>query len=165
VKQMSEEKPSQGGRQRTVQNYTEEEDDGYKKRKSNKIKDEDGVADDHPAQPARKVVKKERSENSSSRAAASQLSQEDEDDNDAFDHDDPEEDLTELETGQIMRVYCQDFMCHSKMTIDFGRHVNFVTGANGSGNENPYCNTDPNPNPYFNLALLKTSLHDYFHAV
>ena len=40
---------------------------------------------------------------------------------------------TTFETGQIMRVFVQDFMCHNKLTIDFGRHVNFVTGANGSG--------------------------------
>lgn len=40
---------------------------------------------------------------------------------------------TTFETGQIMKVYVQDFMCHHKLTIDFGRHVNFVTGANGSG--------------------------------
>ena len=39
----------------------------------------------------------------------------------------------EFEPGQIVRVYVQDFMCHHKLTIDFGRHVNFVTGANGSG--------------------------------
>lgn len=42
---------------------------------------------------------------------------------------------TEHEVGQIMRVYVQDFMCHHKLTMDFGRHVNFVTGANGSGNK------------------------------
>jgi hypothetical protein len=42
---------------------------------------------------------------------------------------------TEHEAGQIMRVYVQDFMCHHKLTMDFGRHVNFVTGANGSGND------------------------------
>jgi hypothetical protein len=42
---------------------------------------------------------------------------------------------TEHEAGQIMRVYVQDFMCHHKLTMDFGRHVNFVTGANGSGRD------------------------------
>jgi hypothetical protein len=46
---------------------------------------------------------------------------------------------TEHEAGQIMRVYVQDFMCHHKLTMDFGRHVNFVTGANGSGNDVILC--------------------------
>jgi chromosome segregation ATPase len=27
----------------------------------------------------------------------------------------------------------KDFMCHRKFTVDFGRHVNFITGQNGSG--------------------------------
>jgi structural maintenance of chromosomes protein 6 len=45
----------------------------------------------------------------------------------------PAEELEDLETGQIMRVFVQDFMCHHKLTVEFGRNVNFVTGNNGSG--------------------------------
>ena len=37
------------------------------------------------------------------------------------------------ETGQILSVEAEDFMCHKKFSIKFGRNVNFVTGANGSG--------------------------------
>jgi hypothetical protein len=38
-----------------------------------------------------------------------------------------------METGHVIRIYVEDFMCHRKLTLDFGRHVNFVTGQNGSG--------------------------------
>ena len=54
-----------------------------------------------------------------------------------------------FETGQIIKVSVQEFMCHRKFTgetlvslsparfhldlVDFGRHVNFITGQNGSG--------------------------------
>lgn len=38
------------------------------------------------------------------------------------------------ETGQIRRVHVENFMCHRKLTVEFGKHVNFVTGQNGSGN-------------------------------
>jgi hypothetical protein len=37
------------------------------------------------------------------------------------------------ESGHIVRIYVENFMCHRKMTVEFGRHVNFVTGENGSG--------------------------------
>lgn len=51
--------------------------------------------------------------------------------------DDDEDDSTGpkvvFEAGQIKSVYVENFMCHSKMTVDFGKHVNFVTGQNGSG--------------------------------
>ena len=38
-----------------------------------------------------------------------------------------------IETGHVVRIYVENFMCHRKLTVDFGRHVNFVTGQNGSG--------------------------------
>jgi structural maintenance of chromosomes protein 6 len=37
------------------------------------------------------------------------------------------------ETGQIVSVEAEDFMCHKKFSIKFNRNINFVTGANGSG--------------------------------
>jgi hypothetical protein len=54
-----------------------------------------------------------------------------EDDNDYHRNDD--KDLSEFETGQIMKVYMQDFMSHVKLTVTFGRKINFISGANGSG--------------------------------
>jgi hypothetical protein len=38
-----------------------------------------------------------------------------------------------FEAGQIMTVSVQNFMCHRKFTMNFGRHLNFITGRNGSG--------------------------------
>lgn len=37
------------------------------------------------------------------------------------------------EAGQILSVYVENFMCHRKFELKFGRHLNFVTGRNGSG--------------------------------
>jgi hypothetical protein len=55
----------------------------------------------------------------------------------AADYDDNEEAVAgpKMESGHIVRIYVENFMCHRKMTVDFGRHVNFVTGENGSGTE------------------------------
>ncbi len=44
-----------------------------------------------------------------------------------------EESLTKHEAGQIKKIYVENFMCHRKLTVPFGYHVNFVTGENGSG--------------------------------
>lgn len=33
----------------------------------------------------------------------------------------------------LTRIYCENFMCHQKLSIDLGPHVNFITGQNGSG--------------------------------
>lgn len=68
------------------------------------------------------------------------------DSNDENKHSDDEEEDIEVgqltgpggkslmpETGQILSVEAEDFMCHKKFTIKFNRNVNFVTGANGSG--------------------------------
>lgn len=30
-------------------------------------------------------------------------------------------------------MYAENFMCHHRFTIKFGRYVNFVTGENGAG--------------------------------
>jgi chromosome segregation ATPase len=37
------------------------------------------------------------------------------------------------ETGQITSVYVENFMCHKKFSVTFGHHLNYITGANGSG--------------------------------
>jgi hypothetical protein len=37
------------------------------------------------------------------------------------------------EAGVLSRIYCENFMCHQKLSIDLGPHVNFITGQNGSG--------------------------------
>lgn len=37
------------------------------------------------------------------------------------------------ETGQIKSVEMIDFMCHRHFIINFGKNLNFVNGANGSG--------------------------------
>ena len=41
--------------------------------------------------------------------------------------------LDPADPGQVIEVYVENFMCHRKMTVKFGQHVNFVTGSNGSG--------------------------------
>ena len=50
-----------------------------------------------------------------------------------------------FEAGQITSIYVENFMCHRKFSLNFGRHLNFITGRNGSGihiHLNPYFNTD-----------------------
>jgi structural maintenance of chromosomes protein 6 len=40
---------------------------------------------------------------------------------------------TEPETGIIVKVYCENFMCHRKLSVVMGPNVNFINGQNGSG--------------------------------
>ena len=40
-----------------------------------------------------------------------------------------------METGIIVKIEMQNFMCHRKFTINLGRKVNFITGQNGSGTD------------------------------
>lgn len=50
--------------------------------------------------------------------------------------DENEDDIDEskiYETGQIIRISVENFMCHRKFTMDFGRHLNYINGKNGSG--------------------------------
>ena len=64
-----------------------------------------------------------------------EASNEADDDNDDA-ADDEEENTSgkdQHEAGQILRIDLEDFMCHRKFDISFGRHLNFVTGLNGSG--------------------------------
>jgi hypothetical protein len=37
------------------------------------------------------------------------------------------------EAGQITRIDVENFMCHRKFTVHFGRNLNFIAGRNGSG--------------------------------
>lgn len=37
------------------------------------------------------------------------------------------------EAGQIVQIKIEHFMCHQKLTVDFCKNVNFITGQNGSG--------------------------------
>lgn len=37
------------------------------------------------------------------------------------------------EAGIITKVYCENFMCHKKLTVDLCPNVNFINGQNGSG--------------------------------
>lgn len=37
------------------------------------------------------------------------------------------------EAGILIRVSCENFMCHHKLSLDLGPHANFITGKNGSG--------------------------------
>ena len=37
------------------------------------------------------------------------------------------------EAGQIISIHVENFMCHRKFSIKLGRHLNFITGRNGSG--------------------------------
>ena len=119
----------------------EQDESGRGRRKKNDQsyqQDSDNEFDEQRKRPSQKSNKKSR-RNGISNSSASAISQDDDNDEElAAEEGDiyqDEDELTEFETGQIMRVFVQDFMCHHKLTIDFGRHVNFVTGANGSGNK------------------------------
>jgi len=37
------------------------------------------------------------------------------------------------EAGVIHKIYCENFMNHRKLTVDFCRNINFIHGQNGSG--------------------------------
>ncbi len=53
------------------------------------------------------------------------------------DADDDEEELPERErtsnAGIITRIFVENFMCHRKFDIKLNKHLNFITGRNGSG--------------------------------
>jgi hypothetical protein len=34
--------------------------------------------------------------------------------------------------GKIDSIYLENFKCHSKLKIEFGPYINFITGRNGS---------------------------------
>jgi hypothetical protein len=40
---------------------------------------------------------------------------------------------TSYEAGQILRVEVENFMCHRRFHVTLGKHLNFITGRNGSG--------------------------------
>jgi type IV secretory pathway VirB10-like protein len=44
-----------------------------------------------------------------------------------------QEDTSIFEAGVILRVYMENFMCHRLLDLELGKHVNFITGDNGSG--------------------------------
>jgi hypothetical protein len=55
-------------------------------------------------------------------------------DNSEDDDEDEPVDANEIyETGQIVSVTVENFMCHRKFTMDFGRRLNYINGRNGSG--------------------------------
>ena len=60
-------------------------------------------------------------------------------DDDDDDDDDDDGDVNvqgkdaDFEAGQIISIKATDFMCHAKLSMDFGKHVFFITGDNGSG--------------------------------
>jgi hypothetical protein len=56
-----------------------------------------------------------------------------EDDTDNAEGADEFTEKTATEAGQILEVHLEDFMCHRKCTVKFDRHLNFITGRNGSG--------------------------------
>lgn len=35
--------------------------------------------------------------------------------------------------GQIYRLSLRNFMCHENLSVEFNRHVNVISGTNGSG--------------------------------
>jgi structural maintenance of chromosomes protein 6 len=37
------------------------------------------------------------------------------------------------ETGVIVKIYCENFMCHRKLSVTLCPNVNFINGQNGSG--------------------------------
>jgi len=37
------------------------------------------------------------------------------------------------ESGKIVSIRCENFMCHSLLELTLGDRVNFITGQNGSG--------------------------------
>ena len=54
-------------------------------------------------------------------------------DDSADDQTDDEEEKELFMAGQIRKIYVENFMNHKKFSMNFGNHLNFVTGKNGSG--------------------------------
>jgi hypothetical protein len=73
----------------------------------------------------------EENQNETEEAPTSHLSRQDTaaDDED----EETEEDYNIFEAGMILKVHMENFMCHNKFTVTLGRMLNFLTGANGSG--------------------------------
>ncbi len=46
---------------------------------------------------------------------------------------DSDKNISKAESGIILEVYVENFMCHAKFTVKFGKNVNFISGQNGSG--------------------------------
>jgi hypothetical protein len=40
---------------------------------------------------------------------------------------------TAAEAGIIKSIYCENFMCHRRFSVDLSRNVTFIHGQNGSG--------------------------------
>lgn len=40
---------------------------------------------------------------------------------------------SEGSAGQILRISAVNFMCHDHLSMEFGPHITFISGANGSG--------------------------------
>mmetsp|Transcript_10985 Transcript_10985/g.20939 ORF Transcript_10985/g.20939 Transcript_10985/m.20939 type:complete len:1058 (+) Transcript_10985:150-3323(+) len=41
--------------------------------------------------------------------------------------------VAECIPGSLKRIYLENFMCHNKLEINLGRHINFIVGENGAG--------------------------------
>mmetsp|Transcript_23439 Transcript_23439/g.52607 ORF Transcript_23439/g.52607 Transcript_23439/m.52607 type:complete len:1129 (-) Transcript_23439:385-3771(-) len=73
------------------------------------------------------------SEGLPSKRARKQSVAPDHDDSNDEDDDNEMESGSSYETGQILKVHVENFMNHRKFTQSLGRHLNFITGRNGSG--------------------------------
>ena len=92
--------------------------------------------DDEPIQPKRQKNNQSRplqrglTKRDSGETSLEDLSNEDDDS--AVDPED-EGVSSSSEAGQILLITVENFMCHRKLSVNFCRNVNFVTGQNGSG--------------------------------
>ncbi len=110
---------------------------------------DDGSFDESKKKPARKTNNTSSQSSESSSASNRGMSKRDSgettlDDYDLNGDDDGEEaqenvddgivrDPSTSEAGQILLITVENFMCHRKLSVNFCRNVNFVTGQNGSG--------------------------------
>ena len=53
--------------------------------------------------------------------------------NEGQEQGDPSSELKPAEAGIIKEIYMENFMCHRKLKVTLGRHINFIHGQNGSG--------------------------------
>ncbi|GBG23953.1 Structural maintenance of chromosomes protein 6 [Hondaea fermentalgiana] len=108
-----------------LEDVEDHEDD---KEESGMIDSDDAEGDEEDGLSSNKALRREHQ--ADVHAAGADDSDDDEDD----DEDDGRDELDKAdECGKVKKIECTNFMCHRRLEVNLGRHINFITGQNGSG--------------------------------
>ncbi|CAB9514637.1 of chromosomes protein 6 [Seminavis robusta] len=138
-----EEEISQKEEEEDVSQKEEEEEISQKEEEEISQKEENDDADDEQAGEEEQAAAIKDDEPMTEEGDNDEDEEMEEADNDEEDNNQREEDGKPFrrinaagkpaECGVIASVYCENFMCHPRLTIDLCRNVNFIHGRNGSG--------------------------------